>query len=693
MGTDNELPVPSTKEALDHGFVQLLSRNVSVILWTTDPSLAITSLAGGGLAAFGRKPDEGVGKTLFEYFGTQDRRYPPLAAHLSALEGKVENYEVEYRGRTFYSHVEPLRGEEGQVVGVIGLGLDMTDSVRTRSALKDSEERFRSVFERSPLGIGIAYKGILCYVNSALVQLFQYESPSEFLGQSVLSHIAPRCRDEIRRRIESREKGQPASDSFETIGIRKDGSEFTYHLDVARIRLPEGDGTVAFVTDITERVKAQEDLRRAHEELEKRVKERTAELAQANRKLQAEVEERKRSEAALLQSEEKFRDLAENIKEVFWLTNHDTQELLYVSPGYAEIWGRSCQSLYQSPQSWLDLIHPEDREQVSRALTLLKDGLYDQEYRILLPGGRIRWIHDRAFPVRNASGAVYRIAGIAEDITDRKRLEAEIRQAVDQSRRAYEDLKGAQSQLVRSEKLASIGMLVSGVAHEINNPLNVIYGNLKLLEEFARSGGTKQGRSRAGAPASSPFPDSRKTRSILRDALRAAERACDIIEAFRDFARDTRWAESVNLNECLEKTLAVLGRQLPASITVVKQLRAIPKIQCFQGQMTQVFLNLIQNAIEAIDRKGKIVLRSRRKGSHILIDVEDTGKGMAPDVKKRVFEPFFTTKAIGKGLGLGLSVSAMIIQNHGGEIQVDSAVGKGTRFQIRLPLARPAEPT
>jgi PAS domain S-box-containing protein len=691
MGSDHESSVTSTPELGDHRIARLLANHVSAILWTTDQVLMVTSITGGGLAAFGKKPDEGVGKTLFEYFGTEDRSYPPLAAHLNALQGQFGDYQVDYGGRTFYSRVEPMRGKDGLIVGVIGLGLDMTDTIKVQSALRDSEERFRSLFEKSPIGIGIAYKGTMRYVNSALVQLFRYDTPAALLGKSVMEHIAPRYRDEIRRRIESRERGQPWSDSFETVGIRKDGSEFTYHLDVARIRLPEGDGSVAFITDITERVEAQEALRKAHEELEKRVEKRTAELAQANRNLQNEVDERRRSEAALLLSEEKFRDLAENIKEVFWLVNSESKEILYISPGYAQIWGKSCQSLYEKPMSWVDAVHPEDRKRVTEAQSRQKEGLYDEEYRLLLPDGRVRWIHDRAFPVRNSSGAVYRIAGVAEDITERKRLESEIRQAMDQSRLAYKELQGAQSQLVRTEKLASIGMLVSGVAHEINNPLNVIYGNLNLLEEAAIAARRKGGSSRSRKRGAPPPPDPRKTRLMLRDALRSAERARSIIETFRDFARDTRWAEPVCLNECLEKTVAVIRRQLPAAITVIQKLRAIPKIQCFRGQMTQVFLNLIQNAIEAIEGKGKIVLRSSKKGNHVLIEVEDTGKGMPPEVKKRLFEPFFTTKGIGQGLGLGLSVSAMIVHNHGGEIQVDSTVGKGTRFQIQLPITKSSE--
>jgi len=435
---------------------------------------------------------------------------------------------------------------------------------------------------------------------------------------------------------------------------------------------------MAFATDVTA-------LRQAQGELERRVADRTAELAKANRLLQSEVDERKRSEAELLLSEEKFRDLAENLKEVFWLVDSTTYEVLYISPGYAKIWGRSCESLYRSPRSWLDSVHPEDRERVSKAYDQAKEGRFDREYRIILPDGRVRWIHDRAFPVRKGAGAVHRVAGIAEDITERKRLETEIREAIHQSRQAYKKLQDAQSQLVRSEKLASIGMLVSGVAHELNNPLNVIYGNLKLLKEKTRHKGKKSAR--AGGRARDPEEPSR-TRLMLRDALRAAERAIDIIEAFRDFARDTRWAEPLDLNKLLEKTLAVMRRQLPPGITVAKRLGRIPKFRCFPGQVTQVFFNLIQNSVEAIEKKGRIVLRSSRKKGHILIEVEDTGKGMPPEVKERIFEPFFTTKEVGKGLGLGLCVSAMIVHNHGGEIDVESGIGKGSVFRIRFPLTR-----
>ncbi|MGH7209077.1 MAG: PAS domain-containing protein, partial [Nitrospiraceae bacterium] len=133
------------------------------------------------------------------------------------------------------------------------------------------------------------------------------------------------------------------------------------------------------------------------------------------------ITDRKQAEAALRESEECFRQLSENIREVFWMTDPEKNQMLYISPAYEEIWGRTCASLYASPRSWLDAIHPEDRDRVLTAATTRQvSGEYAEEYRIVRPDGSVRWIRDRAFPIRDASGQVYRIAGIAEDITERK---------------------------------------------------------------------------------------------------------------------------------------------------------------------------------------------------------------------------------------------------------------------------------
>jgi PAS domain S-box-containing protein len=659
---------PSDAASFDQGVVRLLTDHVSAILWTTDPSLRITWITGGGLATFGVKPGDGVGKTLYEYFRTEDRKYPPIAAHLGALEGRCGDYEVEYQGRTFYSRVEPFRAGNGVVTGVIGLGLDMTETVRTRKDLGESEERFRAVFEHSPIGIGIAVRGMLRYANPAFLGLFRVGQPSDVVGRSVLDYVAPRCRAELHRRIEDRERGKPWSNTFETVGVRADGTEFDYHVEVARIRLPDADATLAFVGDVTDRNRAQEDL-------ERRVRERTAELHGVNAQLRSEIAERIRSEADL----KLFREIVAH-----------ASDAISVSDGQGV-----C--VYQnSAHEALVGFSDREREGKSPSLYIPNFRAYLQEIEVRgswsgqvlhrTKHGESRTLECSAFAVRKEDGSTLCYVAIKRDITERLRAQEETQRAVQEKLQAFEELKLAQGQLIRSEKLASIGMLVAGVAHEINNPLNVIYGNLKLIQEGALARGRKKRPRRTGARAPSPAAELRKTRSMLRDALRAAERARDIIKTFRDFARDSRLAEAADLNACLRKTAALLRRQIPSSITLVRHLEALPRVPCFPGQMSQVFLNLIQNAVEAIEGKGTIVLRSKRENRHVVVEVEDTGKGMSPELKERIFEPFFTTKAVGQGLGLGLAVSAMIVQNHGGEIQVESAPGRGSVFQVRLPL-------
>ncbi len=300
----------------------------------------------------------------------------------------------------------------------------------------------------------------------------------------------------------------------------------------------------------------------------------------------------------------------------------------------------------------------------------------DRESREEIPLKDGRTFESYMAPVRSLDGVRYGRVIFFRDVTGRKRAEEGLRRAVEDARRAYEELKQAQAQLIRSEKLASIGMLVSGVAHEINNPLNVIYGNLKLLE--GGLGGNGDAPRRSGL---------RRVRRMIRDALKGAEHARRIVENFRNFSRDARTAEPVDLNKCLDETLALFGRQMPAGITVVRKFGRIPPVRCLRGQVNQVFLNLVKNAVEAMGEEGKIVLRTARKSDKVVVEVADTGCGMTAEVKRKLFEPFFTTKQVGKGLGLGLSISATIIHNHGGSISVRSRKGRGSVFRVELPVA------
>ncbi|HVB31447.1 MAG TPA: PAS domain-containing protein [Gemmatimonadaceae bacterium] len=367
--------------------------------------------------------------------------------------------------------------------------------------------------------------------------------------------------------------------------------------------------------------------------------------------------ETRRVDESLRESEARFRQLAENIREVFWLADPAHDQMVYISPGYETIWGRSCESLYASSKDWIDAIHPDDRERVVRA-TYEKQvaGTYDEEYRILRPDGATRWIRDRGFPVRDAAGTVFRIAGVAEDVTERRHLEAQLQQ---------------------TQKLESIGILAGGVAHDFNNLLTVIGGNTELLLAALETGDS--------------------LRPLAAEIQLAAVRAGSLTRQLLAFSRRQVIAPQVlDVNGIVTEAEQMFQRLLGEDIelSVVLDPSAGP-VRVDPGQLSQVILNLAVNARDAMPEGGRLAITTRALAADPAVDaapprvrlsVSDTGTGMAADVKGRLFEPFFTTKAAGRGTGLGLAVVHGIVAQSGGTIDVESEPGKGTVFHITLPV-------
>ena len=272
---------------------------------------------------------------------------------------------------------------------------------------------------------------------------------------------------------------------------------------------------------------------------------------------------------------------------------------------------------------------------------------------------------------------------------------------------ALKELRETQHQMVQREKMASIGQLVAGVAHEINNPLNFIKGNICLLREYAEGlTGAIEGYEqvvRCEAAWAMPQVEAVRERhdidylvkdleSLLDSCDEGVERTTRIVRDLRAFSRTDGGAPTqIDVGERLDTTLNLLRSRLNG-IHVDRAYEDVGVIECLEGQLDQVFMNLIVNAADAVEPGGRITIRSRALGEdRIVVEVEDDGCGISPEQTEKIFEPFFTTKEVGKGTGLGLAISYGVVARHGGQITVRSEPGEGTCFAVEVPRVFPQQ--
>ena len=357
-----------------------------------------------------------------------------------------------------------------------------------------------------------------------------------------------------------------------------------------------------------------------------------------------------------------------------------------------------------------DILEDLYQNRYRRSLTV--PDAYEAEGHFPNLGKSGMWLFFTAAPLRNAAGEIVGAMETLQDITQRKVAEEalmiaqlEVEKQVEERTR---ELASAQEHLVQSEKLASIGQLAAGVAHEINNPIGYIFSNFGTLEKYLTDLFGMLALYQQAEPALGDAALRAKVQRykaeveleflledipvLMRESLEGIVRVRKIVQDLKDFSHvdATQEWQFADLNQGIESTLNIVNNEVKYKADVVRELQPLPEVQCMASQINQVVMNLVVNAAHAIgEQRGTIVVRTAQRGQDVVLEVQDNGSGIPKDVLPRIFDPFFTTKPVGKGTGLGLSLSYGIVQKHHGRIEVDSELGQGTTFRVILPLKQP----
>ena len=640
----------------------------------------------------------------------------------------------------------PERDSDGRVVRLHGSVQDITERKRAEAGLQESEQRYRTIFERNlnPIAV-IDTQGRYLDANEAFLS-FVEETRETLLGMRTFDFAEPEKRP---RRESVHRPVWETGGTVETDYLIR-GDIKTLELTITPFTYKGVDAVVGVGKDITDR---------------------------------------KRSEKALRESEEKFHRLTEVIPEVFWLTSvEDFETIEYVSPAFETIWGEPPEKLYADSRFWMESIIEEDRDRVGEAFEAFVEGRrnLNVEFRIVRADGSIRWIHDQGYAVYDETGAPRRLAGLAQDITERKQAEKEqhLRSLVldqIQDRVTVTDLEGhityindaecrmmgmtrdevigrhismygedpeagaTQAEILRetlargawqgevvnydaggrpvflhartrvvkdfqgnpialcgvstditerkrmeqelrqADKMKALGTLAGGIAHDFNNILSIILGNAEL--------------------AMHDLPESSAPRGNLEEVRRASLRARDLVTQILFFARQKEQAVSdVRTEPIAKECLKMLRASIPTTVDIQLSLgEDLPRVHADPSQIQQVIMNLCTNAGQVMEAEGgRLELRMEAadlespldtatgpipEGRYVRIRVLDTGPGMSPEELERIFEPFYTTKGVGEGTGLGLAVVHGIVTGAGGGIVVESETGRGTAFTVYLPAS------
>jgi two-component system NtrC family sensor kinase len=387
-------------------------------------------------------------------------------------------------------------------------------------------------------------------------------------------------------------------------------------------------------------------------------------------------------------------------------------KMTFVSDTAYHMLGYRPEDMVADPNFWFDHIHPDDAPNIFSSLALVfVEGQRTYEYRFRAADGSYRWMHDTLRLVRDRNGAPLEVIGSLTDITVRKNMEESLARSGEQQQLLIARLRETHDQLLQAEKMASIGQLAAGIAHEINNPIGFVNSNMGSLKAYVTTlfGVIQDYEDSVAAHAPAPALLARiaavrskadlafvqeDAADLVRESMDGLKRVKDIVQALKDFAHvgENAW-QVADLHHGLDSTLHIVASELRNKATVEKHYGQLPPVTCMPSQLNQVFMNLLVNAGQAIGDKGVITIRTGVEAGMAWVAIGDSGGGIAPENLGRIFEPFFTTKPVGSGTGLGLSLCYGIVTRHGGRLEVASTPGVGSTFTIRLPLVAPGATT